>query len=64
MVIDASRTVNLDPDVREILDEEMIRSKEQGITVELTGFRERNRKHTRVLSASVARAASRATRNN
>ena len=64
VVIDASRTVNLDPDVREIIEEEMVRSKEQGITVELTGFRERNRKHTRVLSASVARAASRTTRNN
>lgn len=59
VVIDASRTVNLDPDVREIIEEEIVRSKDQGIHIELTGFAERPRRHTKVLAARVARAAAR-----
>ncbi|MBK7554325.1 MAG: SulP family inorganic anion transporter [Flavobacteriales bacterium] len=62
VVIDAHRTVNLDPDVREIIDEVMVRAKDQGIQIELVGFHERPRKHTKVLAASVARAAARTSR--
>ena len=59
VVIDGSRTVNLDPDVREIIEEEMVRADAQGIQIELTGFQDRPRKHTKVLSAGVIRAATR-----
>ena len=38
VIIDASRTVNLDPDVKEIIDEEIVRSEDQGIAIELVGF--------------------------
>jgi MFS superfamily sulfate permease-like transporter len=64
VVIDASRTLNLDPDVREIIEEEMVRAKSQGIHMELTGFHDRPRKHTKVLAAGVARAAARSTRTH
>ena len=37
VIIDASRTVNLDPDVKEIIDEEIVRSEDQGIAIELVG---------------------------
>ncbi|MEO8588879.1 MAG: SulP family inorganic anion transporter [Flavobacteriales bacterium] len=62
VVIDGTRTVNLDPDVREIIDEVKVRAGEQGIRIELTGFSEAPRKHTKVLSAGVLRAAMRSAR--
>ena len=62
VVIDAHRTVNLDPDVQEIIDECMVRRKEEGIRIELVGFADRPRKHTKVLTASVVRAAGRRAR--
>ena len=42
LVIDASRTINLDPDVLEIFDDFVSASSERGIQVELIGF-ERSR---------------------
>lgn len=43
IVIDASRSVGLDPDVLEILQDERIRAREKGSTVEITGLREHRR---------------------
>ncbi|MCB0769964.1 MAG: SulP family inorganic anion transporter [Flavobacteriales bacterium] len=37
VIVDASKTVDLDPDVLEIIQEEMIRAKDQGIKIELIG---------------------------
>lgn len=62
VVVDASRTMNLDPDVREILEEELVRAKEQGIRLELIGFQDRPIKKTNVLIAGVLRSAERAMR--
>ncbi len=62
VVIDASRTINLDLDVREIIEEEIVRAKAQGIQLELVGFLQRPKRHTKLLLAGVARAAARAAR--
>jgi carbonic anhydrase len=40
VIIDARRTVNLDPDVREIIQDALTRAKQQGINLELTGLEE------------------------
>ncbi len=64
VVIDASRTMNLDPDVMEILEETRARAADQGITIDLTGFQEHQNKNTKVLTAGVIRAALRAVRGN
>ncbi|MBK9175683.1 MAG: SulP family inorganic anion transporter [Flavobacteriales bacterium] len=45
IVIDASRTINLDPDVREIIDDFVEASGERGVIVDLIGF-EKNRENT------------------
>ena len=44
LVLDASRTMNLDPDVREIIQEAQHRGKERGVRIELIGERPNNRK--------------------
>ncbi len=63
VIIDASRTMNLDADVREIIQEELVRAKDQGIRLDLIGFDERPIKKTRLLIAGVLRSADRALRN-
>jgi MFS superfamily sulfate permease-like transporter len=64
VVIDASHTMNLDPDVREIIEEEMIRSGDQGIKLELVGFEMRPVKRTNVLIDDLLRTAGKAIRGN
>lgn len=58
VIIDARRTVDLDPDVREIIHDEMIRAKEQGITIELTGFHQHDLPKVEQLRGAVLHAAS------
>ena len=41
VILDASRTVDLDPDVREIIRDEVVRAADQGITLECVGFEPR-----------------------
>lgn len=60
VVIDASRTLNLDPDVMEIIEEEMVRSKDRGVVIELICANDRPAKATKDLMAGVLRAAKRA----
>ncbi len=62
VVIDAHRTVNLDPDVLEIIEECIVRRKEQGIRIELVGFAKRPAKRTHTLTADVVGAAQRTLR--
>jgi hypothetical protein len=57
VIIDAGRTVDLDPDVREIIHDEMVRAKDQGITIELTGFRPRDLPKVEQLRGAVIQAA-------
>lgn len=57
VIIDASRTVDLDPDVREIIHDETVRAGEQGITIELTGFQPRDLPKVEKLRESVIHAA-------
>ncbi len=57
VIIDARRTVDLDPDVREIIHDEMVRAREQGITIELTGFHERDLPRVDDLRGAVLQAA-------
>lgn len=61
VIIDASRTLDLDPDVREIIHDEMVRAREQGITIELTGFRQHDLPRVESLRGAVLQAA---TTNN
>jgi MFS superfamily sulfate permease-like transporter len=63
VVIDASRTVNLDPDVREIIEEEMQKGRDKDVTIELTGLLPRPDRPTRTLMAGVLRAATRSMKN-
>lgn len=64
VVIDAGRTMHLDPDVQEMLEEEMVRSKDRGIVIELICRTERPMKSTSTLAAGVLRAARRTVRGN
>ncbi len=64
VVIDAGRTVNLDADVMEIIEEEMVRSKDRGVNIELICATARPQKGTKVLTAGVIRAARRIVRGN
>ncbi|MBK7085335.1 MAG: SulP family inorganic anion transporter [Flavobacteriales bacterium] len=64
VVIDAGRTVNLDADVMEIIEEEMVRSKDRGVNIELICATDRPQKGTKVLTAGVIRAARRIVRGN
>lgn len=57
VLIDASRTVDLDMDVREIIEDERVRAAQRGITIELSGFREREKQKLEDLRRSVLRAA-------
>ena len=62
VVIDASRTVNLDPDVMEIIEEQQVRSKDRGGHIELVGATDKVPKGTKLLTAGVIRAARRLMR--
>ncbi len=62
VVIDASRTVNLDPDVMEIIEEQQVRSKDRGVSIELVCATDKAPKGTKVLTAGVIRAARRIVR--
>ncbi len=64
VVIDASRTVNLDPDVMEIIEDQQVRSKDRGVTIELVCTTDRSPKGTKLLTAGVIRAARRLVRRN
>ena len=57
VILDASRTMALDPDVQEIIQDQMVRAKEQGITIECIGFQQRDLPRMEDLRASVSRAA-------
>lgn len=60
VVIDASRTMNLDPDVLEMLEEEIVRSRDRDVAIELVCRTDRPAKSTSNLAAGVLRAAKRA----
>ena len=60
VVIDATRTVNLDPDVMEIIEEQQVRSKDRGVVIELIRAADRPAKAMKELTAGVLRAAKRA----
>ena len=62
LVIDASRTVNLDPDVMEIIEDQQVRSKDRGVTIELVCNTDKAPKGTKLLTAGVIRAAKRLVR--
>nr|MDQ3100364.1 hypothetical protein [Bacteroidota bacterium] len=62
VVIDGHRTVNLDLDVLEIIEECMVRRKEHGIRIELVGFEKRPTKRVSMLSSNVAGTARRKLR--
>lgn len=51
IIVDASKTVDLDPDVLEIIQEEMIRAEAQGIKIELIGETVPFKVNTNVLAA-------------
>lgn len=57
LIIDAKRTVGLDPDVREIIEDEKVRAAPRGITIEMIGFREDEKPKLKDLRRSVLRAA-------
>ncbi|MBK9175154.1 MAG: SulP family inorganic anion transporter [Flavobacteriales bacterium] len=59
VVIDGHRTVNLDPDVLEIIEECRVRRKEEGIHIELVGFEKRLAKRVSMLASDVVGAARR-----
>ena len=59
VVIDGHRTVNLDPDVMEIIEECMVRRKEEGVRMDLVGFEKRTAKQGKELPSVVADAAQR-----
>jgi len=64
VVIDASHTMNLDPDVLEMLEEEIVRSRDRNVAIELIYRADRPAKSTSTLAAGVLRAARRAVRGN
>jgi MFS superfamily sulfate permease-like transporter len=57
LILDASRTVDLDPDVREIIEDERVRAEQQGITIEFIGFNEREKPRLEALREKVLNAA-------
>lgn len=57
VVIDARRTVELDPDVKEIIDEFTSGASKRGITCELVGFKQNNKKKPAELERSVRKVA-------
>lgn len=59
VIIDGSRTKNLDPDVHEIIEEMRVRAKEQGTTIELVSLEEQPKLATSELTENVLKAASR-----
>jgi hypothetical protein len=59
VVIDARRTVELDPDVKEIIDEFTVGAAKRGIVCELIGFKERPNKPPTTLEQEVKRVAQR-----
>lgn len=61
VIIDARRTVDLDPDVKEIIDEFTLSTKERDITYELVGFKDGPSKAPNTLQQEVKRVAHRAT---
>lgn len=59
VVIDASRTVDLDPDVDEIIQEFKAEAPRRNIEVECTGFGQRTSRNTRILFTQVLLSATR-----
>ena len=55
LVLDASRTMNLDPDVREIISEAQQREGERGVKIELVRLKENKKRSTDDLIAAVSR---------
>lgn len=54
VVLDGSRTVNIDPDVREVIEEFVLASPARGIRVELSGFNDRDLIHNHTTNGTVA----------
>jgi len=57
VILDASRTMALDPDVREIIQDQLVRARDQGITIECIGFQQRDLPRVEALRSSVRKAA-------
>ncbi|MCB0765323.1 MAG: SulP family inorganic anion transporter [Flavobacteriales bacterium] len=64
VVVDASGTMDLDPDVRELIEECTIRAEEEGVRIEFIAPEERKRQATGVLTSRVQRAADRRSKKN
>ncbi|MBK8497900.1 MAG: SulP family inorganic anion transporter [Flavobacteriales bacterium] len=57
VIVDASRTMDLDPDVREIIAESVVRAQEDGILIEFIEPQKAPAPHSRSLRSTVLRAA-------
>lgn len=57
VIIDASRTMGIDPDVREIIEDERVRAAPRGITIEYNGFEEREKPRLDALRSTIVDAA-------
>ncbi|MBL7938198.1 MAG: SulP family inorganic anion transporter, partial [Flavobacteriales bacterium] len=55
LVLDASRTMNLDPDVQEIIQEAQQRERERGVKIELVCLKQPKKRSTKELIAAVIR---------
>ena len=62
VIIDARRTVELDPDVKEIIDEFITGAVKRGINCEMVGFMDRTKKAPTTLEQEVKRVAQRHVR--
>lgn len=57
VIIDARRTVELDPDVKEIIDEFTVGAAKRGITCEMVGFKDKQKKKPAELERDVKKIA-------
>lgn len=64
VVIDARRTVDLDPDVKEIIDEFMNEAGKRGITCERVGFKDKDKKKPAELERDVKAVAQKLSNDN
>jgi len=64
VIIDARRTVELDPDVKEIIDEFTVGAAKRGITCEMVGFKDKGKKKPAELERDVQAVAKKLSNEN
>ena len=64
VIIDARRTVELDPDVKEIIDEFTVGAAKRGITCEMVGFKDKGKKKPAELERDVQAVAKKFSNDN